>query len=156
MREIGETAQEALVEVRLLLFQLRPQHLEEQGLARALQSRLRAVEARAGLMVEFDCAAYERLPAETEHELYRLAQEALNNVVKHAHARTIAVRLGTAAQTAKLEIVEDGIGFDASRRARPGGFGLSSMRERAAHVAGVLHLESAPGSGTRVHVEVPR
>ena len=155
LHEIGETAQEALGEMRLLLFQLRPQHLEEQGLAQALQSRLRAVEARAGLIVDFDCSAYERLPAETEHELYRLAQEALNNVVKHARARKIGVRLEIAAQTAKLEIVDDGIGFDASHSG-PGGFGLSSMRERAAHLAGVLDVESAPGSGTLVRVEVPR
>ena len=155
VREIGETAQEALGEMRLLLFQLRPQHLEEQGLAQALQSRLRAVEARAGLNVEFDCAANQRLPAETEHELYRLAQEALNNVVKHAHARRVGVRLHIAAQTAKLDIVDDGIGFDPSCSGA-GGFGLSSMRERAAHLGGVLHVESARGSGTLVRVEVPR
>jgi signal transduction histidine kinase len=154
VREIAETAHEALGEMRLLLFQLRPQHLEEHGLAQALQSRLRAVEARAGLNVEFDCASNERLPAETEHELYRLAQEALNNVLKHAHAHTIGVRLHVAPHTAKLEITDDGIGFDAS--CAGGGFGLSSMRERAAHLGGVLCVESARGSGTVVRVEVPR
>jgi signal transduction histidine kinase len=155
VQEIADTTQEALGEMRLLLFQLRPQHLEEHGLTQALQSRLRAVEARAGLKVDFDCNANQRLPVEMEHELYRLAQEALNNVVKHARAHTVGVRLQVGTQTASLEVRDDGIGFDPSSRG-VGGSGLCSMRQRAEQLGGVLHVVSAPDSGTLIRVQVPR
>src|SRR5712692_600316 len=84
-----DTTQEALGEMRLLLFELRPLLLQEHGLAAALRARLQAVETRAGLVAEFDCQGEERLAPEKEQELYRLAQEALNNVLKHAHAGRI-------------------------------------------------------------------
>ena len=155
LREIRETTQEALGEMRLLLFELRPPLLEEHGLARALQSRLGAVEARAGLVTEFQGDGAERLPPETEQELYRLAQEALNNVLKHAHAGRVVVRLDVSADRATLEVADDGLGFEPSLRGGDG-FGLPGMRERAERLGGILSVESAPGAGTRVRVEVPR
>lgn len=85
--------------MRLLLHELRPPLLEEQGLAAALRSRLHAVEARAGLTAEFQSNGEERLPPVKEQELFRLAQEALNNVLKHAHATRVNVRLEAAAGT---------------------------------------------------------
>jgi len=110
LHEIREATQEALGEMRLLLFELRPPLLQEQGLAAALGARLRAVEARAGLVAEFDCPGNERLPSDKEQELYRLAQEALNNVLKHAHAGRIAVRLAVADGHASLQVADDGVG----------------------------------------------
>jgi signal transduction histidine kinase len=104
--------------------------------------------------VEFDGAASQRLPDETEHESYRLAQKALNNVVMHANARRVGVRLELDPHAAKLEVVDDGIAFDPSSTG--GGFSTSRMRESAAQLAGVLHVESERGSGTVVRVEVPR
>lgn len=155
LRDIRETSQEALGETRLLLYELRPPLLEEHGLAGALRTRLQAVEARAGLATEFACDADERLPPETEQALYRLAQEALNNVLKHAHARHVSVRLGLASHGALLEIADDGVGFEPGHRGE-GGFGMPGMRERTERLGGMLHVESAPGAGTRVRVEVPR
>jgi signal transduction histidine kinase len=92
LQEIRDTAQEALGEMRLLLFELRPPVLQEHGLAAALRARLQAVEARTGVVAEFASEGDRRLALETEQELYRLAQEALNNVLKHAHAARVTSR----------------------------------------------------------------
>jgi signal transduction histidine kinase len=155
LQEIRETTQEALGEMRLLLFELRPPLLEEQGLAGALRARLQAVEARAGLEVALDCHGEERLRPEQEQELYRLAQEALNNVVKHAHARRVRVRLEIVQDGATLEVADDGVGFEPPL-AGGRGYGLTGMRERAERLGGALHVESTPGAGTRVRAGVPR
>jgi signal transduction histidine kinase len=154
--EIRDTVQEALGEMRLLLFELRPPLLEELGLAGALQARLHAVEARAGLVTELRTpAAAERVSPEVEQELYRLAQEALNNVVKHAHARQVIVELALTANRAILDIADDGVGFEPALGGT-GGFGLHSMRERVARLGGLLRIDSRPGEGTSLHIEVPR
>jgi signal transduction histidine kinase len=155
LREISDTTQEALGEMRLLLFELRPPLLQEYGLAAALRARLQTVEARAGLVTEFDCQDEERLPPEREQELYRLVQEALNNVLKHAHAGRVSVRLGAASGVATLEVADDGIGFEPSL-AGVEGFGLRGMRERVERLGGTLRIDSSPGAGTRLRVDVPR
>jgi len=153
--EIRATVQEALGEMRLLLFELRPAPLDDHGLAGALQMRLRAVEARSGLAAEFEGDEALRLRPEAERELYRVAQEALNNVLKHAHASRVIVRLDTVDGHATLEVADDGVGFEPALRGR-GGFGLPGMRERVERLGGTLAVESAPGAGTRVRAEVPR
>jgi len=155
LREISDTTQEALGEMRLLLFELRPPLLQEYGLAAALRARLQTVEARAGLVTEFDCQDEERLPPEREQELYRLVQEALNNVLKHAHAGRVSVRLGGASGVATLEVADDGIGFEPSLEGAEG-FGLRGMRERVERLGGTLRIDSSPGAGTRLRVDVPR
>jgi signal transduction histidine kinase len=153
LAEIRETTQEALGEMRLLLYELRPPLLDEQGLAAALRTRLQSVETRAGLAVVFDCHGEERLPV--EQELYRLVQEALNNVLKHAHASRVEVRLDLASNPATLEVCDDGAGFEPALRDGTG-FGLRGMRERADRLRGQLAVESSPGAGTRVRISVPR
>jgi signal transduction histidine kinase len=155
LADIRETVQEAQADMRLLLFELRPPLLQEQGLAAALQTRLRAVEARAGLATAFEGEDAGRLRPETEQELYRVAQEALNNVLKHAHASRATVRFDVGAGMASLEVVDDGVGFEPALRGGDG-YGLPGMRERAERLGGTLRVESAPGAGTRVRVEVPR
>src|ERR671932_1501680 len=155
LQDITETTQEALGEMRLLLFELRPPHLDERGLAGALRSRLQAVEARAGLKTEFDCQGEGRLAPETEQELFRLAQEALNNVLKHAHARHVCVRLDLTGDQVVVEVADDGVGFEPSSPEAEG-YGLPSMRERAERLGGTVEIDSGPGAGTRVRVEVPR
>jgi signal transduction histidine kinase len=152
--EIGTTTQQALSNMRLLLFELRPPLLEQQGLAATLRSRLQAVESRAGLKADLDCVGEARLAAETEHELFRLAQEALNNVLKHAHARTVQVRLELASAYATLEVCDDGGGFDTSSKNRD--HGLDRMGDIAARLCGTLSVESSIGRGTRVRATVPR
>jgi signal transduction histidine kinase len=155
LQEIRETTQEALGEMRLLLFELRPPLLQEHGLAAALRARLQAVEARSGLATDFASEGQERLPPETEQELYRVAQEALNNVLKHAHAGRVSLRLAVLDGHATLDVADDGVGFEPSFQAA-GGFGLRGMRERIERLAGTLRVDSSPGTGTCVHVEVPR
>jgi signal transduction histidine kinase len=155
LEELRGTIQEAQAEMRLLLFELRPPLLEEQGLTGALRSRLNAVEARAGLVTSFEGEAAPRLPAEIEQELFRIAQEGLNNVLKHAHATRVSVRLDVSDGRIALEIADNGLGFEPSLGGG-GGFGLASLQQRAERLGGTLRLDSAPGSGTRVCVEVPR
>jgi signal transduction histidine kinase len=155
LHDLRETLQEALGEMRLLLFELRPPLLEEHGLAGALRSRLNAVEARAGLVTDFEGEASPRLPVEIEQELFRIAQEALNNVLKHGHATRASVRLDVSDEHIALEIADNGLGFEPSLGGG-GGFGLASMRQRAERLGGSLRIDSAPGAGTRLCVEVPR
>jgi signal transduction histidine kinase len=155
LQDIRETTQEALGEMRLLLYELRPPDLEEHGLARALRARLQSVETRAGLDVAFECHGDERLPVHQEQELFRVAQEALSNVVKHAHATRVRVRLEIASDPTILEVCDNGAGFEPSLL-NGAGFGLRGMRERVEHLGGSLKVASAPGEGTRVWVEVPR
>jgi signal transduction histidine kinase len=152
LRDVGDSAQEALKEMRLLIHELRPPLLEQEGLAAALQSRLAAVEGRVGLVAELEIAGDDRPPLKVEAELDRIAQEALNNALKHARAGRIAVRLCQEPRRVVLEIVDDGVGFDPAL-VRPGGLGLTSMAERAARVGGRFAIESRPGAGTRIRVE---
>jgi PAS domain S-box-containing protein len=155
LHEVRTTAQEALQEMRLLIFELRPPILEQEGLVAALQARLAAVEGRVpGLVTTVDAQSELRLPAPIEEALYRIAQETLNNVLKHAKAHTIAVSLHQEGSTVALEIADDGAGFDRATAERRGGFGLRGMAERAAQVGGAVTVQSAPGHGTVVRVEV--
>jgi signal transduction histidine kinase/ligand-binding sensor domain-containing protein len=156
LRELRQTAQEALAEMRLLIHELRPPVLAEEGLVPALQARLQAVEGRAGLKTEFSAEMEDRLPPQVEEGLYRIAQEALNNALKHAQASTIAVHLHHIAEEGVviLEITDDGTGFDPAAVAGKGGLGLSAMEERAAELGGRLTVESGTEGGTRVRLEV--
>jgi signal transduction histidine kinase/ligand-binding sensor domain-containing protein len=150
--ELKDTARESLAEMRLLIYELRPPVLEEEGLASALQARLEAVESRAGLKTEFNVEGQVRLRAEVEEALYRIAQEALNNVLKHAQARRVAVSLSQAGQAVRLEITDDGIGCDPTRARQSRGLGLRGMEERAAEIGARLEIESSAGNGTTVRV----
>ena len=155
LRDARDTAQEALAEMRLLIYQLRPPLLEKGGLADALQLRLDAVERRGGMRAELLVEGEDHLPLATQAELHQIAQEALNNALKHAHARAVRVHLHLGDAVARLEIADDGAGFDLAATHAGGGLGLPGMRERAQKVGGRLEIESAPGQGTRIIVEVP-
>jgi signal transduction histidine kinase len=154
--ELQQTSQEALAEMRLLIHELRPAVLEEEGLVAALQARLLAVEGRAGLQTQFMLEVEGRLPPRVEEGLYRIAREALNNALKHAQASAITVKLHRTAEDGKvrLEILDDGIGFDPETAREKGGLGLAAMEERAAELAGQLIVERGEKGGTRVLVEV--
>jgi signal transduction histidine kinase len=154
LRDVADTTQEAVGEMRQLLFELRPQILDEQGLAAALWSRLQAVHAHAGIAVEFDCEDDVPLGRAVEQELYRLAQEALNNVLKHARASRVRVGLTRADGRVLMEIADDGVGFEPATH-HNGGLGLTGMRERLAGLGGNLTVDSTPGAGTRLRIEVP-
>ena len=156
LNELYDTAQEALREMRLLIFQLRPPDLEEEGLVAVLRNRLEAVEGRADLKIEFRVPRETRLPLEIEEGLYRIAQESLNNSLKHASAKSVTVSLLIYESWVILEILDDGIGFDPDYVLEGSGMGLKGMMERATQMGGQLTVESRSGVGTKIRVEVPR
>ncbi len=155
LQELRGTAQEALREMRLLIFQLSPPVLDRNDLAAALQMRLDAVEARGGMPVDYRVEGSDQLAPAVREELYHIAQEALNNVLKHAHAGRVSIHLRFRENGARLEVGDDGRGFDADRGREGGGLGLRGMQERARRIGADLRFESAAGGGTKVIVEVP-
>lgn len=155
LAELRQMARQAMADMRLLLFRLHPPQLESEGLVSALQARLNAVEARAGLRIDFQVDGRSSLPLVIEEELYRIAQEALNNVVRHARAEQVTVKLLFAEQHCTLMIQDDGVGFDPAAAQYIGGVGLQSIRERVTQIGGNLSIESEPGRGTTIRVQVP-
>lgn len=145
--------------LREVMMELRPPGLDELGLFAALKEHAIQVSRRSNIAL--DIAGGELLPRLSparEIALFRIAQEALNNAVKHAGARCIGLQLQDGRPHARLEIADDGIGFD-SRQHRPygmAGMGMTTMRERAEAIGGRLQLHSRPGQGTRIVVEIPR
>ncbi len=155
LAELRDTAQQALREMRLLIFELRPPALEKSGLAAALQVRLDAVETRGGMQADLQVEGEERLPRSVQGELYHLALEALNNALKHARAQHVQVQLRFSDMGTFLEICDDGVGFEPAIARLGGGFGLPGMKERAQRIGGKLQIESTPGKGTQVSIQVP-
>ncbi len=155
LAEIGETAQQALKEMRLLVHELRPLVLEREGLVGALNQRLDAVERRAGIEAHLLAENWGQVPAPVEEELYYIARETLNNALKHAAAMSVTVTLRRADSGAELEISNDGRSFDPVLAREGGGLGLTSMLERTEKLGGQLTISSAPGQGTTVTVAVP-
>jgi len=148
-------ALQALKEMRLLVYELRPSVLEGEGLVGALQQRLDAVEGRANMEARLLVEGAIELPAAVEAALYGIAQEALNNALKHASATAVTVRLRSGeGGRVELEIADDGRGFDTQEVGSQGGMGLATMRDRAEQVGGRLEMLSAVGKGTRVRVIV--
>jgi signal transduction histidine kinase len=156
MDNAHELAQGSLAEMRALIFELRPQALEIEGLVSALQKHSDAVRARSGLTVHLEVQGDRRLPIEHEEALYQIAREALHNVVKHAQAGEAWVRLDLSGEEIVLSIEDNGHGFDPDRLAEGGGshIGTSTMRERAQAIGGTLKIVSAPGHGTMVQARV--
>jgi signal transduction histidine kinase len=154
LQQVSELTRGALAEMRALIFELRPGALAEEGLAAALSKHSAAVTAREGLVISVEVPE-ERLPlaVEQEEHLYRLAQEALHNAVKHAQAKHAWVELLAGDGEVVLSVRDDGVGFDPDEP-HPGHFGLATMRERAARIGAELGLESKPGAGTKVRVQI--
>jgi PAS domain S-box-containing protein len=146
-------ADAALAEMRALIFELRPDALEKEGLVAALSRHAEAILARYHLAVETMFCEEPSAPLDVKEALYRLAVESMNNAVKHAQATRISLRLQTQDGIITLEVHDDGVGFDPQGE-YPGHLGLRSMRERAAQIVAALEIESAPGLGTQVKVRV--
>jgi signal transduction histidine kinase len=155
LSELRNTAQEALREMRLLIFELRPSVVELQGLVPALKARVEAVEERAGMGVEIDLDESLELSDKVQDGLYRIAQEALNNALKHAKANQIKLHLKGTRASVILEIEDDGIGFKPEDKIEGGGLGLDGIIERAELLGGDLVIDSLPEKGTTIKVEVP-
>lgn len=155
LQELRNMAREAILDMRLLIFELHPPVLEKEGLATAVQTRLETVEARSGLQSVFHVEGDEsRLPLAVEEDLYRIVQEALTNAVKHARAQQVTVRLRFDSRHFELEVGDDGIGFDPARAGNSGGLGLRGIAERVRRIGGQLRVESAPEKGTVLKVGV--
>jgi PAS domain S-box-containing protein len=151
LNRMDVTALQALKEMRLLLYELRPAMFETLGLVETLAQRLDMVERRAQVSAELTVEGNAaELPIPIQQELYGLAQEALNNALKHARATRVAVHLQVTAGGLCLEVTDNGLGFVPDDMAHRGGLGLISMRERAQRVGGTLSILSAPGTGTHI------
>jgi len=153
-------ADESLDELRRLAFDLRPPALDHLGLMAAVESYARSFKERTGVQVEVEADAFElRLPFEVETNLYRICQEALTNISRHADARHVLVRLEQSSDGVTLTVKDDGKGFDTSTVVAADGslrgIGLLSMERRAEELTGRFEIESRPGEGTTVRVVVP-
>ncbi len=155
LRELKGMALNALGEMRLLIYELRPSVFEEEGLVAAIQTRLDAVEGRVGLKANFVVKGEISLPLHVEESLYRITQEALNNVLKHAQAKSVAITLAQEKNMVHLEVADDGVGFDVVKACEAGCVGLHSMKERAQEMDAEFEIISQLGSGARVIVRRP-
>jgi len=144
----------AVAEMRALVFELRPESLEQEGLVAALTRQADAVRARAGVTMHLDLCAEPDVSLDVKEALYRIAQEALQNIVKHAYAQTVSVSLCTEGAQVVLEVTDDGHGFDPGGRF-PGHLGLRTMHERAIRLDGSLEISSRAEGGSKVRASIP-
>ena len=155
LAELREQVVAALQDVRRLAVELRPAVLDDFGLEPALERLTDSFAEQSGIRVDFHSSLGEaRLPSEVETTLYRVVQEGLTNIVKHANARNVSVSIVRRDSAVAAVIEDDGAGFDL-RAATDDGVGLLGMRERLALLEGRLEIESRPGAGTTIVAEVP-
>lgn len=155
LEDLRQTSQQALQEMRLMVFELRPPELEIKGLALALKERLEAVESRSGVETVINIGFEGRLPSKMERGLYSIAREAMNNILKHSQATKTTINLKKEGGKVIFEIWDNGIGFDHSSYNFNAGLGIKGMQERADRIGANLSLEANPEGGTRLRVEVP-
>ena len=148
-------AEAGLHEMRALIFNLRPEALETEGLVVALTKQAASLRTRHQLEVITDLCEEPEVRFDIKEALYRIAQEAMHNTVKHAHATRVEIRLGCDPRIVELDVRDDGSGFDPGG-SFPGHMGLRSMRERVHRLGGSLTVESAPGQGVHIKVRIPR
>jgi signal transduction histidine kinase len=151
---VREQVVQTLHDVRRLAVELRPKALDDFGLVPALERLRDTFAEQTGMQVELVSQLRGRLPPDVETALYRIVQEALTNVVKHARAGAVSIVLARAGGSVTALIEDDGRGFEADERER-GGLGLLGMGERLALLDGMLKVESRPGAGTTIVAEVP-
>ena len=152
LQRLDQAALQALKEMRLLVYELRPSDHLDEGLVGALQRRLDSVEKRTGMNARLVVQGAVNLDESTELALYRIAQEALNNTLKHAGATSVTVQLQAVDNRVVMEVIDDGCGFDPEEKRAAGGMGLANMLERTAALGGQLALHAQPGQGTRITV----
>ncbi len=142
-------------EARHIAYEMHPSMVDDLGLVISLKALCDEFAAEQNIIVEFKDKSLRRsIPQEVASGLYRIAQESLQNIVKHAHAKHVTVQLVTRGQELRLSIEDDGVGFDPAAVKGKGGLGLVSMEERARLLGAKLTIQSTPGHGTRVAVVV--
>ena len=154
LARMEKVARQALREMRLLVYELRPYEYVEDGLPAALQRRLDSVEKRSDIHAQLLIDGELNLDEYQEMALYLITQEALNNTLKHAGAGSVSVKITADQSRVRLEVEDDGCGFDLKQNLRGGGMGLANMLERAAALGGQMQIYSEPGKGTRIMVEI--
>ncbi|MGW1882082.1 GAF domain-containing sensor histidine kinase [Streptomyces sp. NPDC001970] len=156
LQQVAVLAAEAADELRAAVVELRPAALDEDGLVNTLRTQIQVLDRAHTAHVTFDSCGVRALPAAQEEALLRVAQEALHNALRHSGAELVAVSLARRGQGAVLSVTDDGRGFEPRSVRRAGRhLGLVSMRDRAGGVGGTLTVESAPGKGTTIEMEVP-
>jgi signal transduction histidine kinase len=155
LQELKRMSLDALAEMRLLIYELRPSVFEQEGLVAAIQTRLDAVEGRVGLETSFVIEGEINLPTQVEEGLYRITQEALNNVLKHSNARTVTITLAQDEKIIRLEVTDNGVGFDPIQACDSGCMGLRGMKERAKEMGAELEIISEVGRGAKITVRRP-
>jgi signal transduction histidine kinase len=154
VRALETLSQGALAEMRVLMFELRPDALQKTPLAELLKNAIEALAGRGDITVSHALAAQDDLPPDTRVQLYRIAQEALSNIAKHSGATQASVQWSVQGPgRALLRITDNGQGFD-TQQAHPGHFGLENMQARAAELGCTLSISSTLGEGTCLSVEV--
>lgn len=151
---VRDLADAGLMEMRALIYELRPEAIASEGLVSGLHKMTASIQTRYGISVRLELCEEPDIDVECKDALYRIAQEAVHNVVKHAKAKTVLIRLAVADASVSMEVCDDGKGFSPSQTA-PGRLGLVSMVERAYKLGGVVDIETAPGEGTRIRTILP-
>ncbi|WP_240135773.1 GAF domain-containing sensor histidine kinase [Streptomyces sp. MUM 178J] len=156
LRQVAELAAEAADELRAAVVELRPAALDEDGLVNTLRTQIQVLDRAHSARVSFDSSGIRALPASQEEALLRVAQEALHNALRHAEADEVRVALVRRGGGTLLSVTDNGRGFDPKAVRRAGRhLGLVSMRDRAGGVGGRLTVQSTPGMGTTIEMEVP-
>jgi len=153
LTQIGDLTQQALKDMRLLVYELRSPELKQNGLIGSLQNRLDAVERRSNIEAEIRIEHDLALPESIEENLYRIAIESLNNSLKYAQATRILVELKRINNEVLFSIQDNGVGFSVEEGLRNGGVGLATMRERADRIDGTYQIFSAKDTGTKIEVK---
>ncbi|MDQ0602910.1 signal transduction histidine kinase [Streptomyces canus] len=156
LQQVAALAAEAADELRAAVVELRPAALDEDGLIATLRTQVHVLDRAHTAHVTFDSCGVRALPASQEEAVLRVAQEALHNALRHSGAEHVDVTLARRDGGVVLRVTDDGSGFDPQQTRRAGRhLGLVSMRDRAGGVGGALTVESAPGKGTTIEMEVP-
>ncbi len=153
LSQAEQLVRQAQQELTALIRELRPAALEGKGLVAALQEYLQGWQQQTGIAVDFQVQNQRGLPLAVEQALFRMVQEALANVARHSRAQHVTVFLGWEGGQIRLEVRDDGQGFDPQKVTR--GLGLTSIAERVQALGGTFSLESQPGRGTRLEVQIP-
>ena len=154
--KLQDLSKSALEEMRSLIFEMRPTTVSEVGLVSALRQQIRRIEKQNGLSVSLDVVGEPNITGDRAERLFRIIQEALNNIVKHAQVGKASITLRFEDEDTSIIIEDKGQGFDPKNvDTSQGQMGLSSMRERVDMLRGTLSIDSQPGKGTSVKILIP-
>ncbi len=154
LTQIGELTQQALKDMRLLVFELRSPEVKRNGLIGALQNRLDAVERRANIDAQIQVGEIDTLPEKVEENLYRIAIESLNNSLKHSQASKITLDISKENDEIVFSVEDNGVGFSLDQAVNSGGVGLATMRERAERIGAKYQVMSIPNKGTKIELRL--